>query len=372
MKIIFFCGSLEPGKDGVGDYTMLLAAEVVKQGHTVKVIALNDKHINSETAGTDSAANGFTASYRLPSSASWKNRMLRVKEIIAEFTPNWVSLQFVPYAYNDKGLPFNLPYLLRPVFKGLKVHVMHHELWVENRDKKGLLLAFLQKKIIGLLHKTLKPNLSHTHVPAYAERLLQLGVKAKALPVFSNIPFIPAKANHPEGVFNVGFFSQVTYRAEIISFLKQLSEACTNHNLKLNIVIIGGSFNKVENFISQVKDVKEIHSTISHTGFLNVAGVSAALSDCNIGITPVPRHLLGKSGSVAAFLSHGIPVAAPYIKEGYENSAVGFFDQDIVAAITPDADLNHIAVALKNAAVITNRVTPEAVAHNFSLDLSLT
>jgi len=371
MKIIFFCGSLEPGKDGVGDYTMQLTAELVKQGHLVTVIALNDKHIKNDNIPDNNTIDSASITIcRLSSSTPWKNRMTGVKKIITQFSPDWISLQFVPYAYNDKGLPFKLPYLLKPVFKGYNVHVMHHELWVENKDKKGLLLAFLQRKIIGLMHKTLKPKISHTHVPAYADRLLKLGVKALPLPVFSNIPYVNTTTNRKDSYFNVGFFSQVTYRAEIIEFLKKLSVACINKNLKLNITIIGGSYNKVEKFIDQVNTSKDINSTISHTGFLDAHNVSLALSNCNIGITPVPKHLLGKSGSVAAFLSHGIPVAAPYIKECYENMAVGFFDEDIIAAIVPDADLNTIEGALQKAAAVSTKVTPKAVAINFSLDLS--
>jgi Trk K+ transport system NAD-binding subunit len=45
MKIAFICGSLEPGRDGVGDYTRRLAGELVKQQHEVLVIAFNDRQI---------------------------------------------------------------------------------------------------------------------------------------------------------------------------------------------------------------------------------------------------------------------------------------------------------------------------------------
>ena len=43
MKIIFLCNSLEQGCDGVGDYTRLLACELISKGHTASAIALNDK-----------------------------------------------------------------------------------------------------------------------------------------------------------------------------------------------------------------------------------------------------------------------------------------------------------------------------------------
>ena len=370
MKIIFFCGTLQSGKDGVGDYTLQLAEELSKRGHLVNIVALNDKYAEEDCDSNKLAERISIRIIRLSALSQWKSRLKKATEIVVEFNPDWISLQFVPYAYNNKGLPFNLPYNLKSVFNGHKVHVMYHELWVENRDIKGKLLAFLQRKLIGFLHKMLAPQLSHTHVPVYAQRLRLIGVKAKALPVFSNIPNIKTNINHIEGSFTVGFFSQVTYRKEIIEFLKNLSVGCVNKNLKLNIVVIGGTYNKVEKFIEQINALENMDCTVRHTGFLDSDNVSMALSNCNIGITPVPRHLLGKSGSVAAFLSHGIPVAAPFIKEGYENMDVGFFDQDIVSAIISDANFSCIATAAKKAVEISSRVTPKAVTNNFSIDLS--
>lgn len=365
MKIIFLCGSLQPGQDGVGDYTALLATELVKQGHTCKIIAINDRHIvNDENEDNES-----TMFYRLSSSTPWKNRVLKIKEIVAKFNPDWLSLQFVPYAYNDKGLPFNLPYLLKPVFKGYKVHIMHHELWVEDKNNKGLLLAFLQRKIIGLMHKILKPKISHTHVPVYAYRLQKLGVKAMPLPVLSNIPLAGALVANDDGYFNVGFFSQVTYREEIIQFLKELSLACQKSNLKLNITIIGGNSNRAKTFIDQITKVRDINCTITHTGFLDVKGVSAELLNCNLGITPVPRHLLGKSGSVAAFINHGIPVTAPYVKDGYEKDGVGFFDENIIRTVAINADLKSISDAKKSALTARKNIDVIVIANKFINDL---
>ena len=48
MKIMFICGSLEPGKDGVGDYTRRLCAHLKKHHIEVGILAYNDKFINSE------------------------------------------------------------------------------------------------------------------------------------------------------------------------------------------------------------------------------------------------------------------------------------------------------------------------------------
>ena len=46
MKIAFICGSIEPGRDGVGDYTRRLAIELIKNSYEVAVIALHETIID--------------------------------------------------------------------------------------------------------------------------------------------------------------------------------------------------------------------------------------------------------------------------------------------------------------------------------------
>ena len=47
MKICFICGSLEPGKDGVGDYSRRLAGELIRLGHQASIISINDSFVAS-------------------------------------------------------------------------------------------------------------------------------------------------------------------------------------------------------------------------------------------------------------------------------------------------------------------------------------
>src|SRR4030095_903714 len=105
MKIAFLCGSLEPGCDGVGDYVRRLASEIILQGHTPILVAINDLHIISEYNGFQSIANADIAVCRIPSCLSIKERFKLAKKRINAFAPDWLSIQFVPYAFHSKGLP---------------------------------------------------------------------------------------------------------------------------------------------------------------------------------------------------------------------------------------------------------------------------
>ena len=43
MKVVFVTSCLEPGRDGVGDYTRSLAEESTKLGHRAGLLALQDR-----------------------------------------------------------------------------------------------------------------------------------------------------------------------------------------------------------------------------------------------------------------------------------------------------------------------------------------
>src|ERR1022692_2576923 len=50
--------------------------------------------------------------------------------VLYPFNPNWVSLQFVPFGFHPKGLPFGLPRHLMSIIGSRPLHWMFHELWV--------------------------------------------------------------------------------------------------------------------------------------------------------------------------------------------------------------------------------------------------
>jgi hypothetical protein len=57
LKILFVCSCLEPGLDGVGDYTRRLAVELVALGHSCTLLALADGLVQ-EATGSEIATKG--------------------------------------------------------------------------------------------------------------------------------------------------------------------------------------------------------------------------------------------------------------------------------------------------------------------------
>ena len=64
----------------------------------------------------------------------------------------------------------------------------------------------------------------------------------------------------------------------------------------------------------------------SQLGFLPSSEISIQLQQADFGITTTPSHLLGKSGSVAAMLAHGLSVIVPRVEKTY-----GAWHQELLA-----------------------------------------
>src|SRR5690554_7393916 len=99
MRIVFICGSLEPGCDGVGDYTRRLACELIRQGHQIGVIALKDPGISKIIKYIQDTNGGLLATLRIPAHLPEKIRFSSAKEWIDDYNPELLSLQFVPFSF---------------------------------------------------------------------------------------------------------------------------------------------------------------------------------------------------------------------------------------------------------------------------------
>ena len=131
MIILFICSSLEPGRDGVGDYTRKLAAALVKQQYNIVVVAFNDRYISENVlACTQTDENETITVIRFSANTELKFRLKHIQELIEQSGFDWISLQYVPYGFNKKGIPFFLPKALSALNTKARWHIMFHETWI--------------------------------------------------------------------------------------------------------------------------------------------------------------------------------------------------------------------------------------------------
>jgi glycosyltransferase involved in cell wall biosynthesis len=373
MNIVFLCGALEPGRDGVGDYTRRLANELVRQGHQAAIVALNDPFVIDEYQGTENSGKNELIVWRFPSLWSERKRFHHARMAIDVINPTWISLQFVIFSFHPQGVPYRLQRNLAYLTEGRRFHCMFHELWVGlDRGKlfKSSIVSSLQKIIIKQMIHFLKPMTIHTHLPAYSVDLEGLGLQVSPLPLFSNIE-VTEEDNKPNetSIFRVGFFSQAEISDAIAEFLKSLGREVMLKGLTLEVLLIGGSEEPMNRIKKEIEDINGYRNGVKVTGFLTAEALSKALSSCAIGVSPVPRHSLGKSGSVAAFIAHGVPVAAPNVHPEYSPEDVGFFSPKLRAAVIRDPQINMVENAKKATLEAKNELGISTIAGKFQSDI---
>ncbi len=311
-RILFICGSLEPGKDGVGDYTRLLASEIIKLGGEASIVALNDKDIKGIKEQEQVCDNVKIWVQRNSNELSWRERTKFVKSFIDNYNPDVVSLQYVPYSFNKKGLPLLLIFFLKKVVVDRRSHIMFHELWIgmdKSSQFKNRIMGFFQKQIIIKLLREFKPKLIHTHSELYKHQLQRIAPKyleISKLPLFGNIPFASI-VNLEKNISELNFviFGNIHYQSNLILFIKWLHKTQTESKKKLVLQFIGKNGNEQQKWIDLLETFNleyKVH------GIQSTKYISELFQKCDISISTTPYYLVEKSGSVAAVLEHGLPV----------------------------------------------------------------
>jgi hypothetical protein len=94
MRIAFLCGGL--GLGGVADYSRYLAGALKAHGVESLILGLADRDAGEVARSAETLA--------LPGALPWRQRIEAAEAALAAFAPDWVSLQFVPFAFNRKGV----------------------------------------------------------------------------------------------------------------------------------------------------------------------------------------------------------------------------------------------------------------------------
>jgi len=314
MKFVFVCGCIERGADGVGDYTRRLAHALLSKGHEVSIIAMRDAYVNEHKREVIESENGDTKILRLPINISLKESSILVKKELDEIKPDWVSLQFVVFAFHAKGLPFGLGQLLAHALNGYKIHMMFHELWLgieKFTNLKYTLWGFFQKRIITSTIKQLNPSLIHTNSSWYAGQLSKVTNNVKVLPLFSNIPIVAEFYNtnrkidfiHSKSI-NFVVFGHISLFAPVEKFVEELGLISEKYKIKFQITFIGKNNSDLDRWVEAWKS----RFNVTVLGIQSEFEISKCLSQSDIGISTTPYTLLGKSGSFYALQDHGLPV----------------------------------------------------------------
>lgn len=313
VNILLICGSLEPGADGVGDYSRRLSEYLTGQGHRVWLVAFNDRHINE----LSSESQKDETIIRLPECMPWEARVARLWSLANEFTPV-ISVQFVLFSFEKRGFCQKWLRVQHALAERFRLHLMMHELWVGLRRVDPLrvrLWGRIQRAIILYFLRRM-PASVYTTNHFYRELLGEAGVDAKVLPLFSNIPVCDRDDSLLDealsraglvraGCLVLGYFGSIhepeTLRRAVLKLSLRAREL-KKAPVLAGIGRAGPHLPAIREFVGQ-RCPEVVHV---HLGERSPRHISGFLQALNLGIVTTPRELLGKSGTFMAMREHRV------------------------------------------------------------------
>lgn len=322
MNITFLCGSLEPGRDGVGDYVRRLAVTLQQQGHGVAAIAFNDAFVTEAGVSTQPTDMGDLIAVRVPASLPVAERVAYVREWVANSQTDWLSLQFVPFSFQSKGLILGLAKHLLAL-EHQRWHLMVHELWVgmEKTDSlKHVWWGRLQRFFIQRLIRAIKPKVIHTQTTLYQQQLASIEFTSHYLPLFANIPRAShlTVANQRLDTITLVVFGSIHPDTLFEELTQDVANYAQQHTLTVVLVFVGRCGVEQERW---AKIWQAVGLPIEILGEQSPERISQVLLSATLGLATTPAALLGKSGTVAAMHEHGLPVlciAGPWQPRGIQ------------------------------------------------------
>jgi hypothetical protein len=325
MRIAFIGGTLEPGRDGVGDYTRGLADECRRLGHEVLLIGLKDKFATEPDESESLEGEPVARVLRYPACQSIEESVAAAAKEVERFQPDWVSLQFVCYMYHQKGLCFGLAQALKPLVKGRALHVMFHETWLCREmgwGWKQQLVGNWQRWLILRLMAAFAPKVVHTSNEAYQRLLRKAGLNAEMLELFGAIPL----TDEAEGwfmeelvgrlrewpgrdkVWILGFFGAIHAQWVPDLFMSLLLETAAVQERKPVICSIGRTGEAGRKIWDDMVACYSCKADFCLLEEQSTARISDYLRHLDFGIATTPYSILGKSSTAVSMLEHGAPV----------------------------------------------------------------
>jgi hypothetical protein len=214
----------------------------------------------------------------------------------------------VPYGFHPKGIPWGIHNRLRRIIGQLQAHVMCHEIWIGAEAGASLahrVTGAAQRAVMRRIFQSLRPARVWTSNAVYAALLRRAGVEADVLPLFGSIPVTGVEAPREAGVAKFGLFGElhpVWPPEPLLARLRGLGR-------RVEIAHIG-QIGRGDSLWWQMERRHGEEFGFKRYGEQPPERISQFLMEMDFGIATSPLALLGKSGTAAAMLEHGLPVIA--------------------------------------------------------------
>ena len=281
-KIIQLVPNLPPTVDGLGDYAFNLALEFSQKGTETIFISTGGEKINQ----FETHLIGFDGQDLI-------NAVLKTKV-------NRLFLNYVPYSYQKRGVPFWLLQALTQLVKqhGIQLFIYFHEL---NASGKIYQSSFWLKPLQQLIYKQLQKLASFSFCSNQTifnilEANLPNGRLLK-IEIFSNIPEPITTIHWKERENTAVIFGSHPNRMAVYRYENEMNRLI--QSLGITTIIDIGPGTVTEN---------NLNLPIISKGKLSGSEVAQLLSTSKWGFINYNDILLEKSGIFAAYAAHGLAV----------------------------------------------------------------
>ena len=298
MKILFLADSDQPGESGVGDYALVLSESL-------------------RAFSIDSAVECIGS----PNSSLRSSLVARLNE----FRPDWVSFQFVPYAYAERGLVGRDTFPWQQLRGRIGTHLMFHELWIgahKGASLRDRAIGALQRKGIQNVVRELQPNVVHCTNRLYSAMLHRVGIQNNVLPLCGAIPVLPVGPDPYEevlvslhhgrrrsGWIVAALFGSIYPSENLLPALQWLQDRCLRQGKRLLLVSLGKCPSAESTFQALAAGFSDAAKPAFFVkGRLNAAALSSWIRSADCALATTPFNIIDKSSSAVAFAEHGVPV----------------------------------------------------------------
>lgn len=308
MKVLFITKNYPPAVCGVGDYTSKLASEFVRNAHSIHVLTEQASVQSQESVSLHSVIQKWNV-FAIP-------KILRICKSVA---PDIISMQYVPYSFSNKGVPFWL-ILLYALFKikGYNVVTTFHEVgirYTENNIKRKV-TATAQFFIARLLSKLSVKNI--TSIDLYVSYLKRYTREVYKIPIGANILASFASSNElstlktkvaPNGEFIISSFGTRISDVILYTLAELKKEGCY-----VKLLLLGNLPKLSRDAFQKTAETLDITDDIYITGYLEEAGLFNYLKISSLFVMAEYVSAKGeggiaaKSGSLAAAFAAGLPI----------------------------------------------------------------
>jgi len=325
MKILFITGCIEEGRDGIGDNTMILASFCNHIGHHAMVLGINDSFVENYVEEEKINQGGPIKTIRISTTSPWKDRFLKIENIINLFKPDFISFQYCGYSFHHKGVPLNIGKNLKKISGSVPIQIMFHELWAGSdltSGWKSQLWGAIQQLHVKAMIKKLNPFLINVSTLINKSFLLHKKIDSKRISILSNIPIIE-KPNSNWIVNEINNQSSLdvnnlSNKYLIFGFFgtlyPNLNEdillPCLLKNKPADKKIIIISAGKMGSGMAKWQNMKTKYPQIYFVelGVRSAIEISEFLQFIDFGITTTSPYFLNKSSSHMAMEEHGLSV----------------------------------------------------------------